>query len=145
MKTGKKGRKSTDAPVTPVGDSTDGGGEVVVRGLGRYMELKQMARAQADAQRQREQRAFIIEPSARSQPYTVPTPFKTHAASEAAAERTQRMLKQVEEERLSECTFHPKTNELSVKQLLKQAEALKHAEVKELLKSRAPDRQYARA
>jgi hypothetical protein len=46
----------------------------VVRGLGRYMELKDMAKRQAEAQKQREQKAFMVAPPARLQPFTVPAP-----------------------------------------------------------------------
>ena len=50
------------------------GSPVVVRGLGRYMELKDMAKRQAEAQKQREQKAFMVAPPARLQPFTVPAP-----------------------------------------------------------------------
>jgi len=106
------------------GDAAAAGGDVTVRGLGRYMELKQMAREQAEALRQREQKAFILEPCARNQPYTVPEPFKMHEGGEAATERTARMLKEVEQARQAECTFHPKTNEASTKQLIKRASSM---------------------
>lgn len=72
---------------------------VRVRGLGRYMELKQMAKERAEAQRQREQKAFILEPSSRSTPYTVPEPFNLQQGGEAAAERTAKMLREVEQVR----------------------------------------------
>lgn len=71
-------------------------GGVPIRGLGRYMELKQMAREQAEALRQREQKAFILEPAARTHPYTVPEPFKMHGG-EGGAERVARTMREVEQ------------------------------------------------
>ena len=87
------------------------------------MELKQMAKARADAQRQREQKAFLLEPSARIQP-TVPEPFKLHESG--ASERQERLLAELEEQRMAECTFHPKTNEASSKQLMQRALQREH-------------------
>ena len=57
----------------------------------------------------------------------VPEPFKIHEASEAATERSQRMLSELQQERMAECTFHPKTNEASSKQLLKRAAVLQQS------------------
>ena len=114
------GRAVVSSDATRGGEGGEGASGVVVRGLGRYMELKQMAKAQAEAQKQREQRAFLTEPSARTLAYTVPQPFRIHEPSEAATERSQRMLSELEQERMAECTFHPKTNEASSKQLMKQ-------------------------
>ena len=65
----KERGKAADAaqsgtPTAAAAEEAAGG--VVVRGLGRYMELKQMAKAQAEAQKQREQRAFLLEPDRKS-------------------------------------------------------------------------------
>jgi hypothetical protein len=90
---------------------------LIVRGLGRYMELKQMAKRQSEAQKQREQKAFLIEPPSRLHPYTVPEPFVLH--DKARDERFERTRKEVEESRNAECTFTPKINEVSVRSLLR--------------------------
>ena len=66
-----------------------------MRGLGRYMELKQLARRQAEAQKEREQKAFLVEPPARLQPYTVPEPFRLHAHAKHADERAERARQEV--------------------------------------------------
>ena len=90
---------------------------LIVRGLGRYMELKQMAKRQSEAQKQREQKAFLIEPPSRLHPYTVPEPFVLH--EKTRDERLERTRKEVEESRNAECTFTPKINEVSVRSLLR--------------------------
>ena len=86
---------------------------VVVRGLGRYMELKEMAKRQAEAQKQREQKAFIVDPPARLQGYTVPEPFRL---SEPRVDEAR--LRELSAHQMRECTFAPKTNEVSSTQLL---------------------------
>lgn len=93
---------------------------LVIRGLGRYMELKQMAKRQQDAQKQREQKAFLIEPPARLHPYTVPEPFHLNTNKDVD-ERTERARAELERERMQECTFAPQTNEASVELLLSRA------------------------
>ena len=90
---------------------------LVVRGLGRYMELKQLAKRQAEAQKEREQKAFLIEPPARLQPYTVPEPFHLH--DRPNDERAEKTRVEVEAARMAECTFAPKLKEPSVAALLK--------------------------
>jgi hypothetical protein len=90
---------------------------LVIKGLGRYMELKQMAKRQQEAQKQREQKAFLIEPPARLYPYTVPEPFKLHP--KGVDERIEKARVEVERQRMEECTFSPRTNEASITTLLK--------------------------
>eukprot|EP00908_Phaeocystis_cordata_P022344 Transcript_4765.p2 GENE.Transcript_4765~~Transcript_4765.p2 ORF type:complete len:526 (-),score=240.96 Transcript_4765:142-1719(-) len=92
------------------------GSPVVVRGLGRYVELKEMAKRQAEAQKQREQKAFLTEPPARLQPYTVPEPFKL--SKPRLDERAAARLRELADYEMQECTFAPKTNEVSSTQLL---------------------------
>ena len=55
----------------------------------------------------------------RAVPYTVPEPFKLHDAS--TSERLEKLQNEVEQQRMSECTFHPKTNEASLKAVLQSA------------------------
>lgn len=110
----------TSSGVSGSKDSMKGGNEgkpLVIHGLGRYMELKQMAKRQADAQKQREQKAFLIEPPARLHPYTVTEPFSFSVPKETD-ERSERVRLEVERARVEECTFEPKTNEASVEVLL---------------------------
>ena len=80
---------------------------LVVRGLGRYMELKQLAKRQAEAQKQREQKAFILEPPARLQPYTVPEEFRFSQTSRRE-EKAEQVLHEANASRYAECTFKPK-------------------------------------
>ena len=66
-----------------------------------------MAKRQAEAQKQREQKAFLLEPPTRLQPFTVPEPFQL--TEKAADERTERARLEVERQRMAECTFAPKS------------------------------------
>ena len=75
-----------------------------------------MAKRQAEAQKQREQKAFLTEPPARLQPYTVPEPFKL--SKSRLDERAAARLRELADYEMQECTFAPKTNEVSSTQLL---------------------------
>ena len=46
--------------------STAGATPVVVRGLGRYIELKMLAKQQAEEKRRTEERVFLLHPQARA-------------------------------------------------------------------------------
>ena len=94
---------------------------LVVRGLDRYMELKQMAKRQAESQKQREQKAFLTEPPARLHPYTVPEPFNLHEG--VREERHERARLESERARMAECTFAPKTNENAITAMLAEQQA----------------------
>ena len=93
---------------------------LVVRGLGRYMELKQLAKRQAEAQKQREQKAFILEPPARLQPYTVPEEFRFSQTSRRE-EKAEQVLHEANASRYAECTFKPRINEANVEALLRES------------------------
>ena len=81
-----------------------------------------MAKRQLDEQRQREQKAFLIEPPSRLAPYTVPTPFKLNTPGSSEGRR-ERQREEIERERMAECTFKPRTNEADVGALLRAAAA----------------------
>lgn len=100
-------------------EGTAAGGEkpLVIKGIARHMELKMLAKRNAEELAQREQKAFLIEPPARAQPFTVPEPFKLH--ERGADTRTDKVREEVERRRMEECTFQPATNEASVAALLK--------------------------
>ena len=85
-----------------------------------------MAKRQAEAQKQREQKAFLTEPPARLQPYTVPEPFKL--SKSRLDERAAARLRELADYEMQECTFAPKTNEASATQLL--ARVMQHAACK---------------
>jgi hypothetical protein len=49
---------------------------VLVRGLGRFLELKDMARQQAEVKAAVEAKVFITQPKAPAAPFTTPQPFR---------------------------------------------------------------------
>jgi hypothetical protein len=49
---------------------------VLVRGLGRFLELKDMARQQAEVKAAVEAKVFITQPKAPTAPFTTPQPFQ---------------------------------------------------------------------
>lgn len=51
-------------------------GPVLVRGLGRFLELKDMARQQAEVKAAVEAKVFITQPKAPTAPFTTPQPFQ---------------------------------------------------------------------
>ncbi|KAL3139243.1 hypothetical protein ABBQ32_006011 [Trebouxia sp. C0010 RCD-2024] len=88
-------------------------GPVVVRGLERYMELQEAAKAKEAAKRAREAEVFILNPQGPATTHTVPKPFKLHETTNQVKLQAQRaQLKQsLVAEAMKECTFKPKTNE----------------------------------
>ena len=60
--------------------------------------------------------AFIVAPPARLQPFTVPAPFKL--SEPRFDERGAARMRELAEHEMQECTFAPKTNEISSTQLL---------------------------
>ena len=82
------------------------------------MELKQMAKRKAEAQKIREEKAFMTDPPTRTAPYTVPKPFhltpRTAGEGRAAAARAE-----YEQARDAECPFQPVTNEASIDSILR--------------------------
>lgn len=87
-------------------------GPVVVRGLERTLELKQLAERQRAAAEERAVRVFNLNPRA-NQGATVPKPFQLagHALLEAkAAEKQTARLESALAERARECPFRPQTN-----------------------------------
>jgi len=78
---------------------------VVVNGLGRYMELRELAKRQVEEQREREAKIFMEDmTSVRPEPYTVPQPFNLSEAPQSSTRR------KYTGELPHDCTFQPKTN-----------------------------------
>lgn len=85
---------------------------MLVRGLDRYLELKQLAERQRAEADERAAKVFHERPRAK-QGATVPQPFQLagHALLEAkAAERQAARLDSELCQRLQACTFQPQTN-----------------------------------
>ncbi|DBA71623.1 TPA: hypothetical protein ACH3X2_001084 [Trebouxia sp. C0005] len=95
-------------------------GPVVVRGLERYMELQESAKAKEAAKRSREAEVFILNPQGAPTTHTVPKPFKLHESTHQAKLQAQRaQLKQsLVAEAMKECTFKPKTIEGQNRELI---------------------------
>lgn len=51
-------------------------GPVLIRGLGRFLELKDMARQAAEAKAAVEAKVFITQPKQPTAPFTTPQPFR---------------------------------------------------------------------
>eukprot|EP00884_Botryococcus_braunii_P022995 jgi/Botrbrau1/937/Bobra.0167s0048.1 len=88
-------------------------GPVVVRGLDRHLELREMARQKEEEQRAREARVFIACPSTPVFSHTVPQPFvlQTEARERDTEQRRAHMKAALAAEAMRECTFAPRTNE----------------------------------
>ncbi|KAG9391613.1 hypothetical protein J8273_6378 [Carpediemonas membranifera] len=80
---------------------------IVVRGLGRFLELKDIARRNKEEKQQLEDRAFHANPTAhRDLPYTVPEPFAL-STDPGQTERQRRVLEDARAREMAECTFQP--------------------------------------
>ncbi|KAH9096367.1 hypothetical protein LEN26_017542 [Aphanomyces euteiches] len=88
---------------------------VVVRGLGRFLELKELAKRQENEQRQREAKVFTQTKDYKPRAYTVPAPFHL-ISDERANQRRERRIPAASE--VDECTFHPKTLEHANRRLI---------------------------
>lgn len=93
---------------------------IIVRGLGRFLELREKAKQQQIEQRQREQHAFQLNPSSEPRSYTVPQPFRLSTSSRLATDRQLRAREQMRAREQAECTFHPKTLESQKRKVLRQ-------------------------
>jgi hypothetical protein len=89
-------------------------GPIVVRGLGRYLELKEMARRKEQDKKQREHKAFSVRYTPRT--YTVPEPFNLTASR--AGDKRLAVAKEREETEMKECTFRPQTMERSNREMI---------------------------
>lgn len=94
-------------------------GPVVVRGLGRHMELKEMARKQQEAKEKVEEKVFFKNPKGSKTLFTVPEPFKLGGGQRVDDLRVTRAEQTASMNRLEECTFKPRTNVSEKQQLIK--------------------------
>lgn len=97
-------------------------GPIIVRGLGRHLELKELAQKKEEEKRERERKAFLLDTTARStsvaKPYTVPAPFKLSSNDSKHQERRKALEEEVSAQEMAECTFRPKVNDGRVRQYL---------------------------
>lgn len=98
-------KECTFAPVVNKGnpESMQGGSTkpIVIRGLGRHLELKEKTKRMAEAQRQREEKAFLLKVSQPKDLYTIPKPFNLSTSSRRPA--SDNAIQH------NECTFEPET------------------------------------
>ena len=92
-------------------------GPVIVKGFGRFLELKELAKKIEEEKAAREDRAFIVENAKyRSGNRTIQKPFKL--SGQGRAERRKQLEAKIRAEELRECTFNPKTTESKNKKLI---------------------------
>ncbi len=98
-------------------------GPVVVRGLGRYLELKDLAKRLEDEKQSREKKAFLVAGASKSKKVrgkTVPQPFNLTVRRGKENARREKLAQKLLQERMKECTFHPKTTEARNRELINQ-------------------------
>ncbi|KAJ4453710.1 hypothetical protein PAPYR_11747 [Paratrimastix pyriformis] len=113
-------------------------GPILVRGLGRHLELQDAARRRQAEQREREAKIFLENPGGgapgldlavpaggpapspqggqlrpRSPARTVPKPFRL-STNPKASQTKAKIQEELEQQRMAECTFHPRTNDASL-------------------------------
>jgi isochorismate synthase EntC len=82
---------------------------VIVRGLGRFLELRDLARKQQAEQKQREQKVFAPNKAYEPRSYTVPKPFKLSETSKDSIRRRLKVREEMRAKERQECTFTPQT------------------------------------
>jgi len=95
-------------------------GPVVVRGLDRFLELKDLAKKMEEEKREREENAFKVKQSAVGPgvhlqlPFTVPSPFhfqtRDRLAEQKRKDKLLKMHREVKMRENVELTFQPRTN-----------------------------------
>lgn len=85
---------------------------VEVKGVDRFMELKEIAKRIEDEKKEREEKVFKLNPSYNpnpDQPYTVPKPFNIHPSNKR--EKVERIREEIKERDQNIYTFRPQTLE----------------------------------
>lgn len=97
---------------------------VIVSGLGRFFELRDLSRRQQEEQQIREQRVFKPpdqhNSTARLTGVTIPQPFKLSTAQKEECPRVAKLRDKLEEELKNQCTFKPVTVESKKRELVRQ-------------------------
>lgn len=87
---------------------------VVVRGLGRYLELKELAKRKEEEKRRREREVFCEPPSVLKRTHTVPKPFTFASKGSRRKDHTLALR----DREMAECTFQPKRHEGETREYL---------------------------
>lgn len=101
-----------DCTFTPqgVGKKINMEAKVKVKGMDRFMELREIARRQEEEQREREEKAFLLNPSSNPDgSYTIPRPFNLHPSTKHV--KIEKLKQELSKKELQECVFRPQTNE----------------------------------
>ncbi|CAJ1457462.1 unnamed protein product [Effrenium voratum] len=91
---------------------------VVVSGLDRYFELKNLAQRKQQEQKEREQKIFRPESVAPRQRVTIPEPFELSGCRKC--EESHREFNEALHRVAQDCTFTPQTNESQNREIIKQ-------------------------
>ena len=92
-------------------------GPVTVKGFGRFLELKELAKKLENEKSARENRAFMVSNAKyRRGNKTIPKPFKL--SGDNRMKRLKELERKVRKEEMRECTFIPKTTETNNRRLL---------------------------
>ncbi|KAG1692137.1 hypothetical protein DVH05_025757 [Phytophthora capsici] len=105
----RRGKLSSKGSPSPPRDSSAEEKPVIVRGLGRFLELKDLARKQQAEQKQREQKVFAPNSLYEPRSYTVPKPFKLSETSKESIKRRLKVREEMRAKERQECTFRPQT------------------------------------
>ena len=96
-------------------------GPVVVRGLGRYLEVREMARRKEAEKAELEAKAFKANPKSSSKGgsgITQPRPFKLSKPRDPKLK--ERLAEEAKQRELAQCTFKPTTNESGSRAVIEQ-------------------------
>ncbi|POM73968.1 Hypothetical protein PHPALM_9136 [Phytophthora palmivora] len=108
-KSRRKGKSEGKGSPSPPRNSDAEDKPVIVRGLGRFLELRDLARKQQAEQKQREQKVFAPNTTYEPRSYTVPKPFKLSETSKESIRRRLKVRDEMRAKERQECTFRPQT------------------------------------
>eukprot|EP00750_Incisomonas_marina_P007854 INCI15064.8.p1 GENE.INCI15064.8~~INCI15064.8.p1 ORF type:complete len:773 (-),score=148.83 INCI15064.8:1316-3367(-) len=94
---------------------------IIVRGLGRHLELRAMAKSKQEEQAAREEKAFGIpqyNPLKEIRVPTVPKPFQLSSTPSRRREKQRAAARDAERAKFGECTFHPRTEHASHREMI---------------------------
>ncbi|KAE8893343.1 hypothetical protein PF003_g22640 [Phytophthora fragariae] len=114
----RRGTSAKGSP-SPPRDSDAEDKPVIVRGLGRFLELRELARQQQAEQKQREQKVFSPNTSYEPRSYTVPKPFKLSESNKDSIRRRLKVREEMRAKEREECTFKPRTVSSQSRRVLK--------------------------
>ncbi|KDO34265.1 hypothetical protein SPRG_19088 [Saprolegnia parasitica CBS 223.65] len=100
----------------PISASEAAARPVVVRGLSRFLELKQRAKRQEEELREREAKVFGTSYTPRA--YTIPEPFKLSYQDRQRDGKRGRLEAELRQKEMKECTFAPSTMEVKNRKLI---------------------------